>query len=255
MKDLQKLQRLDSVWGDFLPMMTILNFVQDGQNKPPAAWASALGSSCCRDPRTDEVKVAVDRVRYVYNCNAYAVDAAEEVLWHLPIYHSVVEFFKDEKLTEVLLLRDNALLDELRREFCPRRLAADGQSIAEIWGSSQVEVEVSNAGQAQMPNSGLFAEWQVFSDPFWADQDMQQLSRQVLQYVPWFAEMALGDSSALEKPVVNYRIVTDRDYVTVNHTVANVLPQSQTICLIQKDVVVEEAKAEKLFKQPPWLKL
>lgn len=259
----KRLKKLESIWGDYLPLATIMGIPQDyeGDESYPDAWQNIPLYSIFIDPETNIPRVACTRIRYIYNCNAYATTRSGARIVSFPIYHAAVEILAGEKIVFALMVRDTQLLKKLKCEFGMDLFTVRDPSnnqvrtFRDFWMGQQIEIELVDARQKPIPNKGIFANFKVWSFPYWTDEDMYQHSRRIVKA----AEEKVRENTATLREIdpsmhgVFYNIVTNEDYVTVRHDTFVVEFGAQTLDLVQNDQVVDPDVLEEMLGNPAWI--
>lgn len=252
----QKKQNQEEQTGqlDIVPMLSCCGGSSEYLSNDPApfAWRSMAIATL---KLFDDAKACEDNPRiawrYIYDCQAYATVKNGERTKHLPTYTAAVELTLNGSLATLMLVKSNALLNQLRREFGPGKLKMDdGRTLTEIIGQ-YMEVEVVNAHQKLLPHSdGVFANWNIFFNLGWSNQKerdefmmFRKLSSGLAKALA--PELGLnlaeiGGDSTMAQGVDYHIVLEDGVELTVHYAIVAPMSNVEALCLIRKDVITNE---------------
>lgn len=192
----------------------------------PSAWAASFGA-------TLNGYFMYNRVIYVRQCNIRPMMNGK-LVDHMPIYHAAVVFMLSDKLSHVLLIKDDSILVNSLQNYNPiNMLFKDGRmSLREYWpsvGTSQV-FAMESPEQADMP----YRDFQCVSLPWWTyGKAMRNSAIKLAKFDQKEVYLAYGVTV-----LKNVDYVLDRPElkITLHHAYVYTDYKHEAISLIQRDI-------------------
>lgn len=203
-----------------------LNTEHKMPNGMPSAWAVSFAAT--RDGR-----FTYNRVIYVRQCNICPLSDGK-MMERMPIYHAVVVFMMSDKLSHILLLKDDHMLVNLLQKYHPSRILYRNNVIVlrDYWRS--VEVTEVFAMESPKQAKSPYQNYQCASLPGWFHGEEERESVVALsEYSQSDVYMAAGMTVLKD---VDYVIDAPGIKITIHYAYVYADHERKTISLVQRDV-------------------
>lgn len=228
----------DSRKEEAMAMLTFANLPGDQLGKWPLNWMNAfVGMGVRLDERQNAIGTNYDKVIYVYNCNAYAVDAKGMVIPGMPVYHAAVIFCMGDEIQCVLMVKSTELLDFMRNLYGPSRIIVNGQKLSECWNNVTVEIKDYNQ-EPILGAAGITQDFCVISRFGWEDESERTVAKRVQ------VDLGLPHTGGNYITACCYQLCTPDFEIYFHYVHMKIYDQDQQIVLTQRDELESEIVAK-----------